>query len=69
MPALIRDYPSSGSSEHSFNDSGTPGNSQDADGFEYPAMSFPGYSEKPLSEQLEPIAVVGMGVSSLLLTL
>lgn len=29
---------------------------------EYPALSVPGYSEKPLSEQLEPIAVVGMGM-------
>ncbi|KAK8029899.1 polyketide synthase [Apiospora rasikravindrae] len=28
---------------------------------EYPALSFPGYAEKPLDEQLEPIAVVGMG--------
>ncbi|KAH8704702.1 putative polyketide synthase [Talaromyces proteolyticus] len=28
---------------------------------EYPALQFPGYAEKPLSEQLEPIAVVGMG--------
>ena len=28
---------------------------------EYAAASFPGYSEAPLSEQLEPIAVVGMG--------
>ncbi|KAI1734298.1 KR domain-containing protein [Xylaria scruposa] len=28
---------------------------------EYPARSFPGYAEKPLEEQLEPIAVVGMG--------
>ncbi len=27
----------------------------------YPALSFPGYTEKPLTEQLEPIAVVGMG--------
>ncbi|KAI1503395.1 KR domain-containing protein [Biscogniauxia marginata] len=27
----------------------------------YPAASIPGYSEKPLNEQLEPIAVVGMG--------
>ncbi|KAH7032589.1 uncharacterized protein B0I36DRAFT_373300 [Microdochium trichocladiopsis] len=27
---------------------------------EYPAMTFPRYSEKPLHEQLEPIAVVGM---------
>ncbi|KAI0886565.1 KR domain-containing protein [Annulohypoxylon maeteangense] len=28
---------------------------------EYPALSFPGYAEKPLDEQLEPIAVIGMG--------
>ncbi|KAL5371652.1 hypothetical protein DPSP01_014110 [Paraphaeosphaeria sporulosa] len=27
----------------------------------YPAVSFPDYAEAPLSEQLEPIAVVGMG--------
>ncbi|KAI0017755.1 KR domain-containing protein [Xylariomycetidae sp. FL0641] len=27
----------------------------------YPATSFPGYAEKPLEEQLEPIAVIGMG--------
>ena len=29
----------------------------------YPALSFPDYAEKPLVEQLEPIAVVGMGKS------
>ena len=28
---------------------------------DYAAASFPGYSEKPLEEQLEPIAVIGMG--------
>jgi hypothetical protein len=28
---------------------------------DYPAASIPGYAEKPLNEQLEPIAVVGMG--------
>lgn len=28
---------------------------------QYPALSFNDYSEKPLSEQLEAIAVVGMG--------
>lgn len=28
---------------------------------EYPPLSFPGYAEKPLTDQLEPIAVVGMG--------
>jgi len=30
----------------------------------YAAASFLNYSEKPLSEQLEPIAVVGMGKTS-----
>ena len=30
----------------------------------YPAIDFDGYKEKPLSEQLEPIAVVGMGMWS-----
>ncbi|PNY24582.1 LOW QUALITY PROTEIN: Polyketide synthase [Tolypocladium capitatum] len=29
---------------------------------EYPALSFPGYAEKPLDEQLAPIAVVGMDI-------
>lgn len=28
---------------------------------DYVAKSFPDYSEKPLDEQLEPIAVVGIG--------
>ena len=28
---------------------------------DYVALDFEGYAEKPLSEQLEPIAVVGMG--------
>ncbi|KAI1766894.1 putative polyketide synthase [Hypoxylon sp. FL1150] len=28
---------------------------------DYPAANFPNYAEKPLDEQLEPIAVVGMG--------
>ena len=62
MPSLIsRDYRSSGSSESSFNDSANTGNAQVIDDIEYPALSFPGYGEKPLGEQLEPIAVVGMG--------
>ncbi len=30
---------------------------------EYAAASYPGYSEKPLAEQLEPVAVCGMGMS------
>lgn len=33
---------------------------------DYAANSFPGYAEKPLDEQLEPIAVVGMGKSELM---
>jgi hypothetical protein len=28
---------------------------------EYAGLTFPGSSELPLSEQLEPVAVVGMG--------
>ncbi|KAK4141946.1 uncharacterized protein C8A04DRAFT_13698 [Dichotomopilus funicola] len=35
------------------------GDTNDTSG--YAATSFPGYAEKPLDEQLEPIAVVGMG--------
>ena len=34
---------------------------QTFDDVEYPAVTFPGYAEKSLSEQLEPIAVIGMG--------
>src|SRR3954447_8370004 len=34
---------------------------QHGDASGYAATSFPGYAEKPLDEQLEPIAVVGMG--------
>lgn len=30
---------------------------------DYPTFSIPGYTEKPLEDQLEPIAVVGMGES------
>ncbi len=36
---------------------------QIVDDHAYAANSFPGYAEKPLSEQLEPIAVVGIGRS------
>jgi hypothetical protein len=61
MPALIRDYRSSSSSERSFNANAEAGNPQVVDDVDYPALSFPGYAEKPLGEQLEPIAVVGMG--------
>lgn len=42
----------------------TPENELYVDDHSYPALSFPGYAEKPLSEQLEPIAVIGMGKSA-----
>ena len=60
MP-LIRDF-SSSSSDVSLN-VGNVGRDtfQVVNDAEYPAASLPGYSEKALSEQLEPIAVVGMG--------
>jgi hypothetical protein len=56
MPASTRHQSSSGSSEDS---SSQFRFSEDS---EYPALSFADYSEKPISEQLEPIAVVGMGM-------
>ena len=37
------------------------GNLQIFDDSEYPGQSLPGYKERPLSQQLELIAVVGMG--------
>lgn len=60
MPGIIADGQSSSLSEDS------PGERYDSplqvmDDVNYPAVRFPGYSEKPLSQQLEPIAVVGMG--------
>lgn len=62
MPAIIRDGESSSSSDDSLH--GRYNSPRPVmDDVEYPAVSFPGYSEKPLSEQLEPIAVVGMGMS------
>ena len=63
MPGILKENPSSSSSESgSFVYNGFPGSSEPnyVDG-KYAAASFPGYSEKPLSEQLEPIAVCGMG--------
>ncbi|KAH9209743.1 putative polyketide synthase [Leptodontidium sp. 2 PMI_412] len=54
MPGIIvSSSPSSASFEESL-----PGLTDSQD---YAANSFPGYAEKPLDEQLEPIAVVGMG--------
>ena len=65
MPGLLKESFSSSSSEPgSFTDDGIsrgiePVN-KDAT---YAAASYPGYSEKPLAEQLEPIAVCGMGMA------
>ena len=62
MPSLIKQYRSSSSSERSSSsEGGEAGNAQVIDDGDYPGLSFPGYTEKPLGEQLEPIAVVGMG--------
>jgi hypothetical protein len=62
MPGLIRQsYSSSSSSDGSFNDDGSVSSSVVLEDMQYPALSFPGYSEKPISKQLEPIAVIGMG--------
>jgi hypothetical protein len=55
MPGIII---SSSSSSSSFEGS-LPGLTASQE--DYAATSFPGYAEKPLDEQLEPIAVVGMG--------
>ncbi|KAH6603957.1 polyketide synthase [Trichoderma cornu-damae] len=64
MPAILRN--SSPSSQSSFdglhNTDTNPSSAVSSAGDEeYAAASFPGYAEKPLDEQLEPIAVVGMG--------
>ncbi|KAL8969810.1 MAG: hypothetical protein Q9183_001817 [Haloplaca sp. 2 TL-2023] len=61
MPGLVRESWSStsesgSSSDNDMSDGILPGYT---DG-KYAAASFPGYSEKPLNEQLEPIAVCGM---------
>ncbi|KAI4159807.1 MAG: hypothetical protein LQ342_006318 [Letrouitia transgressa] len=60
MP-FIRDNSSRSSSSSDGQRRSLAGSNQIVDDDEYPAVSFPGYAEKPLSEQLEPIAVVGMG--------
>ncbi|TVY85299.1 Reducing polyketide synthase DEP5 [Lachnellula suecica] len=53
MPGVLRTSRSSSEDSRSSRKS--------SDNGEYPALSFPDYAEKPLDEQLEPIAVVGMG--------
>ena len=64
MPGLLRTSGSSSSSDDNLNGlDNVLGNTwQQGDGDEYPAVSFPGYAEKPLEQQLEPIAVIGMGM-------
>lgn len=58
MPGLLRT--SRSSSQDSFENSRDSSHKASIHG-DYPALSFPGYAEKPLDEQLEPIAVIGMG--------
>lgn len=60
MP-FIRDSSTPGSSDVEFDSNGAFGAQQVTDDINYVGATLPGYSEKPLSEQLEPIAVVGMG--------
>jgi hypothetical protein len=70
MPGLLKKNPYSSSSESdSSTDNEVSGSNEPyyKDG-EYTAASYPGYNEKPLKEQLEPIAVCGMGMSSWLAT-
>lgn len=65
MPAVTRNAsPSSQSSFDGLHNSDTSPSSaaSSAGDDEYAAASFPDYAEKPLDEQLEPIAVVGMGM-------
>ncbi|KAH8890708.1 KR domain-containing protein [Thozetella sp. PMI_491] len=58
MPGRLRSSRSSSTMERSH---GTRPSSVDSTFDDYPALSFPGYAEKPLKDQLEPIAVIGMG--------
>ena len=60
MP-FIRDSSSSSSSDVESNNNLAFGAQHMVDDANYAGASFPGSSEKPLSEQLEPIAVIGMG--------
>ncbi|ROV93464.1 hypothetical protein VPNG_09630 [Cytospora leucostoma] len=62
MPGRLRTSRSSSTSQGERSD-GTGMSSVNSmfDIDDYPAISFPGYAEKPLKDQLEPIAVIGMG--------
>lgn len=65
MPGILKENFSSSSSESgSFIESEVLGSTEPSyTGGKYAAASYPGYREKPLTEQLEPIAVCGMGMS------
>jgi hypothetical protein len=58
MPGLVIDSSFSSQNSHEDGLGLDPGSSIR---YDYPAASFPGYAEQPLENQLEPIAVVGMG--------
>ena len=60
MP-FIRDSLTPSSSDVEYDSNGAFRVQQVTDDISYAGATYPGYSEKPLSEQLEPIAVVGMG--------
>jgi hypothetical protein len=61
MPSLIIDSEPSG--ESSYEGSPRPSRNSVLED-DYRASYFPGYAEKPLEEQLEPVAVIGMGESN-----
>jgi len=61
MPGIVRQYTPSTSSE-SYGSAASEENVGFVADHDYPALEFQGYAEKPLSEQLTPIAVIGMGM-------
>lgn len=62
MPSLLRAASSSPSASEGDTPGTSVGSSVNGDvTSDYPAVTFPDYAEKPLDEQLEPIAVIGMG--------
>jgi hypothetical protein len=65
MPGILKEtHWSSSSKSLSSSENGISGGTEPSyKDSQYAAVSYPGYSEKPLTEQLEPIAVCGMGTS------
>lgn len=64
MPGILKESWSSSSESVSSSDNDfSDGSHLSYKESKYPAASFPAYNEKPLNEQLEPIAVCGMGMS------